>query len=249
MSDSHSDAFVFFGATGDLAYKKIFPSLQAMVKRGTLNVPVIGVAKVRLEPRPVSRAGIRQSRETRRGGSRRLRQIVRSAALRRRRLQRSGHLQRHPARARLLRAARRTISPSRRCCSGWSWSNWGKPDCAKGARVIVEKPFGTDLASARALNAILLGTFEEKAIFRIDHYLGKRPVNSMLYSRFANSFLEPLLEPHACRERADHHGGRFRNPGPRRFLRSDRHHPRRGAESSVSGPDESGDGAAGQNGQ
>jgi glucose-6-phosphate 1-dehydrogenase len=69
----------------------------------------------------------------------------------------------------------------------------GKSDCAKGARVIIEKPFGMDLASARALNAILLGTFEEKSIFRIDHYLGKRPVNSMFYSRFANSFLEPLL--------------------------------------------------------
>ena len=66
MSDSHSDAFVFFGATGDLAYKKIFPSLQAMVKRGTLNVPVVGVAKSGLEPRPVSRSGVRQPRETRR---------------------------------------------------------------------------------------------------------------------------------------------------------------------------------------
>jgi glucose-6-phosphate 1-dehydrogenase len=68
----------------------------------------------------------------------------------------------------------------------------GQSDCAKNARVIVEKPFGTDLASARALNTILLGTFEEQSIFRIDHYLGKRPVNSMFYSRFANSFLEPL---------------------------------------------------------
>ena len=68
----------------------------------------------------------------------------------------------------------------------------GKSNCAKGARVIIEKPFGTDLVSARTLNGILLGTFEEKSIFRIDHYLGKRPVHSMLYSRFANSFLEPL---------------------------------------------------------
>src|SRR5262249_4270190 len=69
----------------------------------------------------------------------------------------------------------------------------GKSGAAKGARVIVEKPFGTDLASARALNAILLGTFDEKSVFRIDHYLGKRPVHSMFYSRFANSYLEPLL--------------------------------------------------------
>ena len=68
----------------------------------------------------------------------------------------------------------------------------GKAEAAKGARVIVEKPFGTDLASARVLNSILLGTFEEQSIFRIDHYLGKRPVNSMFYARFANSLLEPL---------------------------------------------------------
>jgi glucose-6-phosphate 1-dehydrogenase len=67
-----------------------------------------------------------------------------------------------------------------------------RSNCAKGARVIIEKPFGTDLASARALNAILLGTFDEKSIFRIDHYLGKRPVHSILYSRFDNSFFEPL---------------------------------------------------------
>jgi glucose-6-phosphate 1-dehydrogenase len=69
----------------------------------------------------------------------------------------------------------------------------GKAGAAKGARVIVEKPFGTDLASARTLNRILLGTFDERSIFRIDHYLGKRPVNSMFFARFANSFLEPLL--------------------------------------------------------
>src|SRR5277367_6667150 len=68
----------------------------------------------------------------------------------------------------------------------------GKSGCAKGARVIVEKPFGTDLASARELNRILFGTFPEKAIFRIDHFLGKRPVHNMLYFRFANSFLEPF---------------------------------------------------------
>src|SRR5260370_30536129 len=68
----------------------------------------------------------------------------------------------------------------------------GKSGAAKGARVIIEKPFGTDLASARALNAILLGTFPENAIFRIDHYLGKSPVHNMLYARFANSFVEPL---------------------------------------------------------
>ena len=67
-----------------------------------------------------------------------------------------------------------------------------KSGCTKSARVIVEKPFGTDLVSAQSLNRILLGTFDEKAIFRIDHYLGKRPVHNMLFFRFANAFLEPF---------------------------------------------------------
>ena len=191
MSDTHSDALVFFGATGDLAYKKIFPSLQAMVKRGTLNVPVVGVAK--------SGWNIDQFR------ARAQDSLEKHGGLDRAAFDKLFGLLRYvdgdykdPA---TFRAIRKELGSCERPAHylaippvlfGLVVEQLGKSDEAKGARVIVEKPFGTDLASARALNAILLRTFEESAIFRIDHYLGKRPVHNMLYSRFANSFLEPF---------------------------------------------------------
>jgi len=192
MSNFYSDALVFFGATGDLAYKKIFPSLQAMVKRGTLNGPIVGVAKAGWNLDQF-RARAHDSLEKHGGVDRaafdKLCSLLRYVdgdyqdpatftAIR----QQLGACQ-HPAHY-------LAIPP---VLFGLVVEQLGKSGAAKGARVIVEKPFGTDLTSARALNAILLGTFEEKSIFRIDHYLGKRPVNSMFYSRFANSFLEPLL--------------------------------------------------------
>lgn len=191
MSDSHSDAFVFFGATGDLAYKKIFPSLQAMVKRGILDVPVIGVARSgwnldRFRARVYD--SLEKHGEFDRAAFEKLCSLLRYV---------EGDYN-DPA---TFQAIRREIGSRERpayylaippVLFGLVVEQLGKSGCAKGARVIVEKPFGTDLASARALNAILLGTFEEKAIFRIDHYLAKRPVQSMLYFRFANSFLEPF---------------------------------------------------------
>ena len=192
MSDIHSDALVFFGATGDLAYKKIFPSLQAMVKRGSLNVPIVGVAKSGWNIDQF-RARAKDSLEKHGGIDRtafdKLLGLLRYV---------DGDYQ-DPA---TFSSIRRELGGCGRPAHylaippvlfGLVVQQLGKSDCAKDARVIIEKPFGTDLASARALNAILLGTFEEKSIFRIDHYLGKRPVNSMFYARFANSFLEPLL--------------------------------------------------------
>ena len=92
-----------------------------------------------------------------------------------------------------------------------------KADCTKGARVIVEKPFGHDLVSAQELNRILLGTFDEEHIFRIDHYLGKRPVHNMVFFRFENALPGVVLEPQSDRERADHHGGKFRRSRPGAF--------------------------------
>jgi glucose-6-phosphate 1-dehydrogenase len=197
MSNLHSDAFVFFGATGDLAYKKIFPSLHAMVKRGNLDVPVIGVAKADWNLDQL-RARAFDSIEKHGGQNR--------TADDRAALEKLSGLLRYvdgdykdPA---TFRAIRRELGASERPAHylaippvlfGLVVEQLGKAGVASGARVIVEKPFGTDLASAQALNRILLGTFDESSIFRIDHYLGKRPVNSMFFARFANSFLEPLL--------------------------------------------------------
>jgi glucose-6-phosphate 1-dehydrogenase len=192
MNHLQSDALVFFGATGDLAYKKIFPSLQAMVKRGTLNGPVVGVAKAGWNLDQL-RARAHDSLEKHGGVDRaafdKLCGLLRFV---------DGDYQ-DPA---TFRAIRRELGSGEHPAHylaippvlfGLVVEQLGKAGVAKGARVIVEKPFGTDLESARALNKILLGTFDEKDIFRIDHYLGKRPVNSMFYARFANSFLEPLL--------------------------------------------------------
>lgn len=192
MSNLHSDAFVFFGATGDLAYKKIFPSLHAMAKHGTLNTPVIGVAKMGWN--------LDQFR------ARALDSIEKHGGVDRAAFDKLSGLLRYvdgdyqdPA---TFHAIRQELGASERPAHylaippvlfGLVVEQLGKAGAAKGARVIVEKPFGTGLASARALNRILLGTFDEKSIFRIDHYLGKRPVNSMFFARFANSFLEPLL--------------------------------------------------------
>lgn len=193
MSETHSDALVFFGATGDLAYKKIFPALQAMVKRGTLSVPVVGVAKSGWSIDQF-RARAQDSLEKHGGLDRaafdKLIGLLRYV---------DGDYQ-DPA---TFSAIKTELGSCQRPANylaippvlfGLVVEQLGKANEANGARVIVEKPFGTDLASARALNAILLGTFEERDIFRIDHYLGKRPVHEMLYARFANTFLEPFWD-------------------------------------------------------
>jgi len=192
MSEAHSDALVFFGATGDLAYKKIFPSLQAMVKRGRLNVPVIGVAKADWNLDQL-KARARKSLEEHGGGVDdaafgRLSQLLRYV---------DGDYS-DPATFQALRkelgAAQRpahylAIPPA---LFGTVVENLGRAGCTRGARVVVEKPFGHSLESARGLNKILLGTFDEQDIFRIDHYLGKRPVHNLVFFRFTNAFLEPL---------------------------------------------------------
>jgi glucose-6-phosphate 1-dehydrogenase len=191
MNDLHSDALAFFGATGDLAYKKIFPALQAMVKRGNLDIPVIGVAKADWTLDQL-RARARESVE-RHGG------LDRDAFDKLSRLLRYVDGDYHDAATfqelrKQLGSAERpayylAIPPALFGLVTGQLAKWG---CACDARVIVEKPFGTDLASARELNRILLGTFPEPAIFRIDHYLGKQPVRNLLFFRFANSFLDPV---------------------------------------------------------
>ena len=189
MGDTHSDALVFFGATGDLAYKKIFPSLQAMARRGRLDVPVIGVAKAGWTLDQL-RARAQESVEKYGGLDRAAFDKL------------SGLLQyvdgdyKDPATfAALRRELGGAAHPAHYLAIppplfGPVVEQLAQSGCAKGSRVVVEKPFGEDLASARDLNRILLGTFVEKDIFRIDHYLGKRPVHNMLFSRFSNPVLE-----------------------------------------------------------
>jgi glucose-6-phosphate 1-dehydrogenase len=189
MDKIHSDTLVFFGATGDLAYKKIFPALQAMIKRGHLNVPVIGVARAGWSLDQM-RARAKDSLE-KHGG-------LDSAAFEKLcgLLRYIGGDYADPATFQTLRkelgkaqhpAHYLAIPPS---LFGPVVEQLVKSGCATGGRVIVEKPFGNDLGSARALNAILLSAFDENDIFRIDHYLGKRPVHNMLVFRFANAFME-----------------------------------------------------------
>jgi glucose-6-phosphate 1-dehydrogenase len=187
----HSDALVFFGATGDLAYKKIFPALQAMVKRGHLNVPVIGVAKAGWNLDQLKARA--QDSLTQHGGLdpdawQKLSSLLRyvdgdyaDASTFTEVRKQLGSAQ-HPAHY-------LAIPPSLFEKVVEQLVNSGS---AKGARMIVEKPFGHDLASAQELNRILLSAFPESSIFRIDHYLAKGPVQNIVSFRFSNSFLEPL---------------------------------------------------------
>jgi glucose-6-phosphate 1-dehydrogenase len=192
MTAIQSDALVFFGATGDLAYKKIFPSLHSMIKRGHLDVPVIGVAKQGWNLDQL-RARARDSIDKHGGGVddaafAKLMSLLRyvdgdySDAATFTALRKELQDAQHPAHY-------LAIPP---ILFGAVVEQLAKANCVAGARVVIEKPFGHDLQSARKLNAILLSTFDEEHIFRIDHYLGKRPVHNMTFFRFVNSFLEPI---------------------------------------------------------
>ena len=189
MAADHCDALVFFGATGDLAYKKIFPSLQAMLKRGTLDVPVIGVAKADWGLDQL-KARVKDSLEKHGGldpaAFAKLSSLLRYVA---------GDYK-DPA---TFQALRKELKDARLPAHYLAIppvlfetvvEHLAESNCGRGARVIVEKPFGHDLASAQELNRVLLGAFDEGDIFRIDHYLGKRAVNNVLAFRFANTFVE-----------------------------------------------------------
>lgn len=186
-----SDALVFFGATGDLAYKQIFPALYGLVRRGHLRVPVVGVAKAgwgveRLRER--ARESVAAHGELEERAFARLASLLRYvdgdyrdretfAAIRRELdgVQRPLHYLAIPP------SLFETVAQGLDSCG-----------CARGARVVVEKPFGRDLASARELSRALHAVFAEEQVFRIDHYLGKEAVQNITYFRFANAFLEPI---------------------------------------------------------
>jgi glucose-6-phosphate 1-dehydrogenase len=191
MSSLESDAFVFFGATGDLAFKKIFPALYALVQRGGLEIPIIGMARAgwsleRLKER--ARESLEHAGNFEPEGFAKLAAQLRYV---------DGDYA-DPATYQMLRKelglARRpihylAIPPS---LFASVVQGLAKSGAAENARVIVEKPFGRDLASAQALDATLHEVFPERSIFRIDHYLGKEAVQNLLYFRFANTFLEPI---------------------------------------------------------
>jgi glucose-6-phosphate 1-dehydrogenase len=190
MSIGKSDALVFFGATGDLAYKKIFPALQEMIQAGTLNVPVVGVAKAGWNLDQL-KARAHDSLNEHGGG-------VDPAAF-----EKLSSLLRYVdgdyAEESTFQELRKQLGDAKRPAHYLAIppvlfervvEQLGACGAAKNARVIIEKPFGQDLASAQELNRVLRTNFDEDSIFRIDHYLGKRPIHNMLFFRFSNPLLE-----------------------------------------------------------
>jgi glucose-6-phosphate 1-dehydrogenase len=192
MESPLSDALVLFGATGDLAHKKIFPALQALVKRGSLNIPIIGVAKAGWNLDQL-KARAKDSLATHGGGVDPAAFDKLSSLLR--------YVDGDYENPRTFDQLRAALGSAKRPLHYMAIppslfmsvvGELGRSGSAQGARVVVEKPFGHDLASAQALNRSLLAVFPESAVFRIDHYLGKEPVQNLLYFRFSNALFEGI---------------------------------------------------------
>lgn len=191
MSGSRSDAFVFFGATGDLAYKMIFPALQALIQAGELDMPIIGVAYGQFS---LDQLRDRARKSLTEHGQFDAKAFERLAA----QLQYiDGDYHDPSTYTRLKQALGDARSPIHYMAIPPTMfdtvvQGLASSGCAENARIVIEKPFGRDLASARRLNKTLHEVFPESSIFRIDHYLGKEAVQNLLYFRFANTFLEPV---------------------------------------------------------
>lgn len=191
MAVPASDAFVFFGATGDLAYKKIFPALQAMIRRGELDMPLIGMSRGgwsldRLRER--AHASLSENGGVDEDAFARLSSLLQ-------------YIDGDYGDPDTFRRLKQALGPASRpihylaippSMFGTVVRGLAASGCNTDARVIVEKPFGRDLASAQELNRELHEVFPESSVFRIDHYLGKEAVRNLLYFRFANTFLEPV---------------------------------------------------------
>jgi glucose-6-phosphate 1-dehydrogenase len=189
MKAEHSDALVFFGASGDLAYKQIFPALLALVKDGRLDVPVIGVAKSNWN---LDQLKARAKDSIEKSGAMDIKAFDKLSSL-------LNYIDGDYGDATTFTKLRQTLGESKRPLYylaippdlfGAVADGLKKADCVEGARVVVEKPFGHDLASARELNKTLHQFFPEQNIFRIDHFLGKEPVQNLIYFRFANPVVE-----------------------------------------------------------
>ncbi len=193
---ARSDALVFFGASGDLAYKKIFPALLAMMQQDGIDLPIIGVSHAGWNTEQLrERAHDSVTQDAKATHSKVDEKAFRKLAARLR------YVNGDYNDASTFTALKKALGTSKRPLHylaippdffGTVAKGLQRAGCTENARVVVEKPFGRDLASARELNRILQEVFPESAIFRIDHYLGKEPVQNLLYYRFANSFLEPV---------------------------------------------------------
>lgn len=191
MTQPVSDALVFFGATGDLAFKQIFPALQAMIRRGHLDMPIIGIGRSALSKEEFvarARASIEQHSQLDAGAFDKLSSRLQYL---------SGDYQDDATYRQLKTLLGKAAHPLHYLAIPPEMfesviKGLARSGCTENSRVIVEKPFGRDLASAQALNQVLLHAFPADSIYRIDHYLAKEPVQNLLYFRFANSFLESL---------------------------------------------------------